>query len=618
MPASALAASPRRFVRLLGLNSSRWPRGISEDRLLSDHIIPTAELDPLPVGARRSAGFRDDPRHHRAPGRPVARATRQRRPAARPQPAARRARPRRSISGATRCRDHAFSETDRLMARPQEFRAIRKRSARRQPAGATGMREEITPHDGLVRADHPLVARHPRRAPSRPARFAALLRNPLGFVWRLWPAAGARPKAATNRWCSMRSAMGDLVHMILDRALARPRSDRRTGDRRRANRSQRRRRRRRASVAADWESERAVPPARHLATHARRRASLRRPRAHLSATSVCPAPAPMAKCRSAAPSPSPRRHRPGIARRQRRNSRHRLPDRRLYRSARHLRRRPPRACARLQDRPTAARTPSCSTAARELQRCLYAFAVKALLGDDVTISASLLYPARAGRSAARRSRRRRSRRSPAISARRAPVSCRRRCAAGPTPAATMTTSPSRCRPTPAPPIANARCRRDRAPRRRRAGLGGPNDEQRVRSRSRMTARAATRSAVHDRSILVEAGAGSGKTAVMAGRIAVMLAEGIAPKTIAAVTFTELAASELLIACPRICRRPRGRPHPGRAARGVARRPVRCAARQSRRRERRDRRNHLLDHPRLLPAPDQALSGRGRHRSRAPS
>ena len=51
---------------------------------------------------------------------------------------------------------------------------------------------------------------------------------------------------------------------------------------------------------------------------------------------------------------------------------------------------------------------------------------------------------------------------------------------------------------------------------------------------------------HGRSILVEAGAGSGKTAVMAGRIALMLAEGIAPRSIAAVTFTELAASELLL------------------------------------------------------------------------
>ena len=50
---------------------------------------------------------------------------------------------------------------------------------------------------------------------------------------------------------------------------------------------------------------------------------------------------------------------------------------------------------------------------------------------------------------------------------------------------------------------------------------------------------------HHWTLLVEAGAGSGKTAVLAGRIALMLAEGVDPKSIAAVTFTEPAASELL-------------------------------------------------------------------------
>ena len=48
---------------------------------------------------------------------------------------------------------------------------------------------------------------------------------------------------------------------------------------------------------------------------------------------------------------------------------------------------------------------------------------------------------------------------------------------------------------------------------------------------------------YGRSLLIEAGAGSGKTAVMAGRIAWMLADGVAPRAIAAVTFTELAAAE---------------------------------------------------------------------------
>ena len=48
-----------------------------------------------------------------------------------------------------------------------------------------------------------------------------------------------------------------------------------------------------------------------------------------------------------------------------------------------------------------------------------------------------------------------------------------------------------------------------------------------------------------RSLLVEAGAGSGKTSLLAGRVAVLLCVGVEPKHIAAITFTEFAASELL-------------------------------------------------------------------------
>jgi len=50
----------------------------------------------------------------------------------------------------------------------------------------------------------------------------------------------------------------------------------------------------------------------------------------------------------------------------------------------------------------------------------------------------------------------------------------------------------------------------------------------------------------DESLVVEAGAGTGKTTILAGRIAVMLARGKCPEHIVAVTFTEAAAGELLL------------------------------------------------------------------------
>jgi hypothetical protein len=49
---------------------------------------------------------------------------------------------------------------------------------------------------------------------------------------------------------------------------------------------------------------------------------------------------------------------------------------------------------------------------------------------------------------------------------------------------------------------------------------------------------------HSTTLLVEAGAGSGKTALMAGRVALLLAAGFPTREIVAITFTEAAASEL--------------------------------------------------------------------------
>lgn len=61
----------------------------------------------------------------------------------------------------------------------------------------------------------------------------------------------------------------------------------------------------------------------------------------------------------------------------------------------------------------------------------------------------------------------------------------------------------------------------------------PDDKQRERALTDL-----------DFTLLVEASAGTGKTSLLAGRVAMLLAAGHAPSSIAAITFTERAAAEL--------------------------------------------------------------------------
>ncbi|MDQ0470139.1 PD-(D/E)XK nuclease family protein [Labrys wisconsinensis] len=385
MPASALAASPRRFVRLLGLNSSRWPRGIAEDRLIPDHIIPTPVLVPLPVNLADRRDFETilattggeavlSRARRDSDGRLLGRSpllvghgdeTYLRRNAA---PA------------------HAFSETDRLMARSREF------AADPQAVGAQGCwrdwrQAEITPHDGLVRADHPLVLAILDRTQSA-SSLRRLLRNPLSFVW-VYAFGWREPQSSAEPLVLDALGIGDLVHMVLDRALrdleaggGLAAADTETVEAAVARAAQ--------AVAGDWESERPVPPA-VIWSRTLDDARVMAGRALTYGDDVLPGARAYGEVPFGGSEPKSGAETPWDA-----SASVTIPDtgfniagyidrldisgdgkRALVRD--YKTGRPPRGDIRLNG-------------GRELQRCLYAFAVKALLGDDVAISASLLYP----------------------------------------------------------------------------------------------------------------------------------------------------------------------------------------------------------------------------------
>ena len=384
MPASALAASPRRYVRLLGLNSSRWPRGISEDRLLSDHIIPTAELDPLPVGDADRRDFATilattqcqvvlSHARRDSDGRLLGRSV-----LLREHPSATYL-PRNAVPG------HAFSETDRLTARPGEFRTTAQARAA-HGCWRNWWREELTPHDGLVRPDHPVLRAIVERTQSA-SSLRQLLRNPLGFTWRYglrWRA----PESGEDPLVLDALKFGDLVHMTLERALRA--LDGRGGLSAAAE----------AEIAAAidaagtdvaqwWESERSVPPpviwrrTLDMARELSRRGLEHRDAQPRDARAYGEVPFGGAEPRSDAVPPWDT------------DAEVRIPET-DFRIAGYIDRLDISADGRsafMRDYKTG-RPPKKDIildGGKELQRCLYAFAVRAMLGDEVAIDASLLY-----------------------------------------------------------------------------------------------------------------------------------------------------------------------------------------------------------------------------------
>ena len=163
------------------------------------------------------------------------------------------------------------------MARPEEFRTLPQARAA-SDCWFDWLRAEITPHDGAVRPDHPLIHAILERTQSA-SSLRMLLRNPLGFVWHYglgWRA----PESGDDPLTLDALAMGNLVHRTLERALRTLEADGGL-----ASASEQRIAAAvdgaAAEVARKWESDQAVPPPDDLAQDARRGARAGQPGARL-------------------------------------------------------------------------------------------------------------------------------------------------------------------------------------------------------------------------------------------------------------------------------------------------------------------------------------------------
>jgi hypothetical protein len=116
----------------------------------------------------------------------------------------------------SRTPEHAFSEADRLLARPSEAGKSSRIKATRT-CWRNWHRTELTPHDGAIRADHPAVERALARVHSATS-LKRLARDPLGFIWRY--ALGMRSVPLAQQPLALDPLMfGELVHDLLRRTV---------------------------------------------------------------------------------------------------------------------------------------------------------------------------------------------------------------------------------------------------------------------------------------------------------------------------------------------------------------------------------------------------------------
>jgi len=211
-PAHSVASGPRPFTFILGLTSRNWPRQGREDGLLPSHVLDTAMLEPASVTVQDRTQFavlrdsadeivysrsRRDSEGRLLGTSPLASSE------IGPEHLQR-----------SRIPQYAFSESDRLLSRRQEFSETER--AKSAVACYRDWRSfKITAHDGLLNSGHPVIEAEIMRAHSATS-LRRMLTDPLGFVWRY--ALGWKPPSPLSQEEPLtldNPTYGILVHELL-------------------------------------------------------------------------------------------------------------------------------------------------------------------------------------------------------------------------------------------------------------------------------------------------------------------------------------------------------------------------------------------------------------------